>query len=184
MPKKANPLLVKPRTKTIEILDGAAEEEIADLDRQLDEAVAAEQGPDRRMSTGPVADELATKIDARVEEIYAAATKIKLREPTHPEIEEARRANPPQEGDARQEMAGIDESGFIKSLVREAMLEPDVTDAQFEEFWESVSEFNYRAIKRAVDAFAAQGPSIPKSSAVSGLAETRRRLSKQRSGSE
>ena len=179
----SNPLIVAPRTKTVHLYPGGVEESLDDLREKLDEALNAEASP-RRMAEKSPADRLAREYDAKAKSAAENRVDVVLSEVSARAYRRLQDENPPCKGNKRDESLGFNEETFLRDLVQAALVSPEVTDEQFVEFADSVTEFNWRKLTSTAWELANQEADLPKPLAVSLLRRIRERESKQPVGTE
>lgn len=179
-----NPLLAKPRRRTVTIYDGDVEAELDDLLEQVDKAFDEEaKGGARRMAGGKTpADQLAEAYDAR----RAAADGIDMVLQAIPERRGRQLQDdcPPRPGNKRDEVWGFDQDRFLDLLVPAMLVDPVVTEEQWEEFREQVTSSAWSALRDAAYDLYNTGVDLPKLSAASLLQQMREADKRRRSATE
>lgn len=179
-----NPLIVPPRTKTVFLYPGGAEEELDDLRDKLDAAMVADNPATRRMNSRSNADKIAAEFDAKAAAAAESAVRVVLAEVPARTYRQMQDENPPRKGNKRDDNLGFNEEAFLRALVRAAITSPEVTDEQFEEFADAVSEFHWRKLTTTAWEMANQELALPKPFAVSLLRRMREAGSKQQPDTE
>jgi len=173
-----NPLIVPPRTTTVLLYPGGVEQQLDDLMEQIDEARAAERST-RRMNSKSEAMRLAEEYDRVAAEAQDAIVAVVLSEVPARRYREMQEQHPPRIGNRRDEQLGFNEESFVRALVGAAIVSPEVTPEQFEEFADSVSEWNWKKLTNAAWQLANSEPNLPKPRAVSLLRQIAERESKR-----
>lgn len=181
----ANPLLPKPREMWVELLSGDFEPRKQELERQITEAAEAET---RGRESGTVArfgqpsnlaelvatsDRLAAEYDALMAEARESGiVKILLRAAGRP-WRQLKDEHPPRPDNEYDEMLGVNRATFFEPAVKLCIVDPVVTDAQYDEFAEGLSSAQWERVSSTAWQVNEGETSIPKSSAVSLLQQTR-----------
>lgn len=178
----SNPLLQPPRTETVWLLPADYEDRLADLSRRIDEAHAASRSDKRKRAA---ADKLAAELDEQRDPAnVAGAVAILVREVPNRVEEKLLNEHPPRKGNRRDQIHGYNVDTFPSALVRLALVEPEVTDAQFDEWLATVGPARWGKVWDAVNRVNHGEIEVPKSSAVSLLREMRATESRRPPGTE
>ena len=179
-----NPLMVPPRERVVEIYPGDVEAQLETLNAQIAEAATTEAKPGRMTTKTNSALDLATEYDELVEATRERAVKVTLRAVPHRVYRQLQDAHPARPGNKRDEIYGVNEDTFFPALVKAALVSPEVTDEQFEEFLTSVATPALMRLSNAAFELTTGEVTLPKSSAVSVLQRMRESGSRQQPDSE
>lgn len=177
-----NPLITPPREKTVTLLPGDYQDRLHALGQEIDHLEAEAKSDKRKRAK---VDELARQLDAlREVENIEGAVVVTLR--AIPEVRKRQIQDdcPPRKGNKRDDAYGFNEDDYFRTLVRECMVTPEVTEEQFDEWYTSVAPADWRKVRDAAVDLCERELSIPKSSAVSLLRQQRAAESKQQRGTE
>lgn len=183
-----NPLLLPPREVVVVLYPGdigretdVLRDEIAD---GLDAAATAAadrparpkrmlEEPDEPPARDPedeVLERLAVEHDEKAEREAERGIKVTLREVSaraYRELQDA--CDDPREGNRRDAVLGYDGDDFERRLVRAMLVEPEVTDDQFDEFADQAGAYNWAKLVTAAFGLCSRDVDVPKSFAVSAL---------------
>lgn len=151
-----------PRTRVVPLYDGDAEDRLT----AAREAVAeAEFSGQRRANRDPVA---AAKeaFRAAVEAEEASAVKVTLTSLSYRKRSQILDACPPRVGNEIDQALGYDRDKFWWDSLRAMLVEPAMTDDEWQEFSDSLSEEHADALGAAMQELRS-GVDVPKSSLVS-----------------
>lgn len=177
-----NPLMTTPREKKVPLLPGDYQDRISALAEQIDEAESQAQSDKRKRA---VADKLAQEIDAlRDAANVDGAVVVTVRE--IPEVKKRQLQDdcPPRKGNKRDEIYGYDEDAYATALVRASLVDPAVTDEQFDEWRATVSAPNFKKIRDAAFDVNEREVNLGKQSAVLLLRQARGDASRQQDDTE
>lgn len=178
----SNPLMVKPREKTVVLLPGDYADRLNALAEQVDQ-LENEAASDKRKKAAAL--EKAKELDElRDPANIDGAVTVVLREIPGVRWRQLQDDHPPRKSNQRDEIYGYNEDAFHKAAVRACLVEPEVTDEQFDEFVAAVSAANWRKIRDAALELNEREVAIPKSSAVSVLLANRADESKRQRATE
>ena len=191
MTENANPLMTAPREDSVILYDSKVERELAELRESLDDAFNAEidggSSADRWGAKAPSpADEIAAKIDEITERERGRGRKVTLREIPNDQLDEIKDANPPRKGNHFDEVAGYDRKAVERALIRKMMIEPQVTDQQYDEWATSVGSAAWSKVAGLARELQFEEFDLGKAgpSAASALTRARRNASKQPAATE
>lgn len=174
-----NPMMTKPREIPVVLLPGDYQAEHDRLVREVDELEKRARS-DKRLKAAAL--EAAEKVDAfhDPENIPGAiAVLVSDRNVSAKRIRQLQDECPPRDKNRRDEVFGYDEDAFNRRLVRECIVEPELTDEQFAEWADSAPQRHWAKVRDAALKVTGEGEEIPKSSAVSVLLAARAAASKQ-----
>lgn len=174
-----NPLLTPPRRRTEYLYSGEAEAKLDEYEDRIEQAFA-EEGSDVRKRK--VSDRIAKERDDFKAEQMAAAPKLVFEAITHRRLQRLYDEHPPRKGDKGDEMVGYNRETFAPALVRASLVEPAVTDEQWDEFVESVSAGRMMRLHEVANDLAGGDVDLPKSSAVTTLTLARGRAQRPHDG--
>lgn len=171
-----NPLLTSRRRATVPLYPGDMEERLAEFDRRLEEAYAVESDSgNSRASSVSDTDRIAAEKDAYVEQVASDAPKVVLEGISERTVQRLRDDHPPRKGNDLDERAGYNREEFASALVRACLVEPEVTDEQWEEFVEEASAGRMQTLFEHATEVTGEEVDLPKSSAVTALTRLRER---------
>lgn len=147
-------------------VNGRLSGEIERLDSDL--AEARKRVPDTMAQAGDLR-KMAERIEALREEMEAYNIAFTLRGLSRVDNNKLKAAHPPRKGNDEDRLRGFDESSFFVPLVRACIVEPELTDVQYEHLVNNMSDGEFS--KLALGAYAATegGVSVPFSSAASSV---------------
>lgn len=164
----SNPLLTPPRREVIALYSGEDEAKLEEYEDRLSRAYAEESGS-RRAGAQSEADVLAAEQDAWLDEVHERTPTVTLEAISERRLQELRDANPPRKGNKLDEQVGVDRTKFPEALVRACVVEPEVTDEQWEEFMERASAARFLRLHEAANRLVSEDVNLPKSSAARTL---------------
>ena len=176
-----NPLLTPRRRREVYLYPGDVEDRIAEYDDAI-EAAFAKEGADVRFRGET--DKVAQERDAYVEKARADAPRLVLEARTHRELQALYDAHPPRKGDRIDEAVGYNRTTFPPELVRASIVEPKVTEAEWEEFLSEVSAGRMARLQAIADELTGGDVDLGKSSAASTVTRLRAQGTRRRDATE
>lgn len=170
-----NPLLIAPRTATVEIYSGDVEAKLADLLARTNAAIAEDNdGRPKRNTYKSKALPLAEEHDALIESERENCIKVVLNQlrPLR-RFHELQDAHPLREGNKRDKVFAVNVDTFFPALIRESMVSPEVTDEQYAEFVETCPPAAWIRLSNVAYELTTGDVTLPKFSAVSALQRMR-----------
>ena len=172
-------MMTKPREVSVVLLPGDYQDEHDRLVREVDELEVRARS-DKRLKAKAL--EAAERVDAfhEPENIPGAVTVlVSDRNVSAKRIRQMQDECPPREKNRRDEVFGYNEDEFNRRLVRACIVEPELTEEQFEEWADSAPQRHWVKVRDAALKVTGEGEEIPKSSAVSVLLAARAVESRQ-----
>lgn len=157
--------------RTVDIcLRGDLQAEWEDLERQLREAYAREQG-DKRLNSGGESKRLAAQVEALQEQMRADTIVFRMRALSRKAWAELTRQHPPRKGEADDEQLGYNADTFAVAAIRACTYQPDDLD---DEAWDHLlddvlTEWQFVQMQNTVFALNVRRVDVPNSFAASRI---------------
>lgn len=179
---KTNPLLTSRRRVTVPLYSGEVETRLQELDEALEVAYANESAGSMRATSVSEADAIAKERDDYAAKAQAEAPKLVLEGITERQLQRLRDEHPPRKGDKLDETVGYNREDFPAAFIRACLVEPEVTDEQWDEFIEQASSGRLHTLLQHANEVTGDDVDLPKSSAVSALTRLRERAQRPLGG--
>lgn len=170
----SNPLLTPPRRRTIPLYSGEDEAKLEEFDERLDRAYAEESGSFRANGKSE-ADAIAAERDAFLDEVHERTPHVTLEAISERRLQQLRDANPPRKGNRLDEQVGVNRAVFPEALVKACLVDPEVTDEQWDEFMATAGAGRFLRLHEVANELVSGDVDLPKSSAVRTLTLLRER---------
>jgi hypothetical protein len=156
-------------------MDRAGVGEIEQLNKALEARQTQVSG---RMSSDPECQRIAQEIDAVQERIRASLINVRLQEMPGPEWRKLKRQHPPLPQDKVQNVLGMNTATFFEPAVKACMVEPVMSDEQYQLFLDKIRDGQWTALANAVLELNQENATVPLSRAASLILQSTAAASK------